>query len=368
MIITDATGLPRLMKCNGSRLLQADPSFTETDNTIREEGNAAHWLASVIFNGEFNAVEMVDRKAPNGVFITADMAEHVTDYVSAVGMLSADIEFSYSIGGQGWQVNGRADAIKWECHPNDQYETPYWLHVDDFKYGYTVVEPENNWTLISHALGYCIAKNMQPQFITLRIHQPRAPHRDGTVRFITLTYQELIAAYWLINETLSNPSNTLVTGSHCGKCKSFTSCTARQDAELNGIEVSHIGYNADIDNDALALRLDQIHRAQELLKQSEKAYLELGAHRAKIGQVIGGYMLETDMTNRLWKEGMSPDLMLAMVGRDISTKKLPSPRQAEQAGISSEFVALWTERKPKGTKLVRVDANKKAKKMFGDKS
>lgn len=368
MIMTDATNLPRLMKCNASRLLQADPSYAERDNTIREEGNAAHWLASVVFKGEFTAIEMIDRKAPNGVYITADMAEHVTDYVNAVGLLSgAYVEWAYSISGQGWQVNGRADAIKWECHPNDQYETPYWLHIDDFKYGYSIVEPEDNWTLISHAIGYCVTNNIQPQFITFRIHQPRAAHRDGQVRAVTLTYEELTALYWQINATLGNPSDLLATGPHCYKCPSFTSCTARQDAELNAIEVSHVGYNAQIENDDLAFRLDQIHRAQELLKQSEKAYLELGAHRVKIGQVVNGHLLETELTNRMWKDGMTPDWLAAFTGRDISTKKLPSPRQAEQAGIPSEFVALWSERKPKGAKLVRIDANKKAKKMFGDK-
>ena len=77
MLITDATNLPRIMQCNGSILLQADPVFAERDATTREEGNAAHWLASVVFNGQHTAIEMVDRKAPNGVYITAGACDGI---------------------------------------------------------------------------------------------------------------------------------------------------------------------------------------------------------------------------------------------------------------------------------------------------
>ena len=117
MLIIDASELTRVMPCNGSLLMQADPVLAERDTTIREEGNAAHWLASVVFNGQQTAVEMVDRKAPNGVFITAEMAEHVSEYVGELnasfsrpdGALNGQMEWAYSLNGRNWAINGRGD-------------------------------------------------------------------------------------------------------------------------------------------------------------------------------------------------------------------------------------------------------------------
>ncbi|QWY83129.1 CRISPR/Cas system-associated protein [Rhizobium phage RHph_X2_24] len=357
MLIVDATNLPRLMNCNGSRLMQADPVLTERDDTIRNEGNAVHWLASAVFHGQHTVDEMVDRKAPNGVFITADMAEHVTDYLTAIRAGEMEVETTFR--GNVWQINGRADHIRLENLSH--------LYINDFKYGYSIVEPENNWTLIAHAIGFCLARDVHPEQITFTIHQPRAPHRDGRVRDITIDRNRLWQLYAQINETLTNPSDTLQTGKHCYKCPAFASCPARQAAELNGIEAAHTAYNAAIDNIELTARMDQISRAMELLKQSQKAYEELATYRIKKGEIIGNYTVENDLTNRVWKDGVNAELMLALTGINLTKPQLVSPRQAEQAGVSSAIVDSLSERRIKGAKLVRVNANKKAAKLFGTK-
>ena len=374
MLITDATNLPRIMQCNGSILLQADPVFAERDATTREEGNAAHWLASVVFNGQHTAIEMVDRKAPNGVYITAEMVEHVTEYVGELtasfsrpdGSLNGKMEWSYSIQGDNWAINGRADHVAFCNVPNRTANSI--LYIDDFKYGYTPVEPEMNWTLISHAVGFCLQERVTPELIVFTIHQPRGQHHAGRMREWSISYEQLLALFDRMNATLRDPSNVLQTGPSCYHCPSFISCPARQAAELNGIETSHIAYNTEIDNFDLSERLQQILRAEELLKQSKKAYEELAIHRMKAGQVIKNFMLENGLTNRMWKEVVTPDLIKVLTGKDIAKRDLPTPKQAELAGVPPEIVAMFAERKPTGTKLVRADANKKAQKMFGKKS
>jgi hypothetical protein len=351
------------MECNGSILLQADLSFSERDNTTREEGNAAHWLASVVFTGETTAVAMIDKKAPNGIFITADIAEHVTDYVNAVDRWPDALHFNsfewpYQLYGQNWQLNGRADHIEFAGDT---------LYVDDFKYGYTIVEPEHNWTLIAHAVGWCVENDIAPERIVFVIHQPRAPHHEGRVREWSIGYQHLLELYGKMNAVLSDPSDVTQTGPHCYRCPSFTSCEARQVAELSAVEVACMAYNASINNDDLAARLDLIARAKKLLDQSEKAYLELGTHRVEKGEIVKNYSMKIEQTNRVWNDGITPEIMQALIGRDISSRKLPTPRQAEQAGLTSDFVNLLSDRRDKGKKLVRIDANKKASKMFGSK-
>lgn len=356
MLITDASNLPRFMQCNGNILLQADPAYSERDNTIRDEGNAVHWLASVAFNGQHTAAEMVDKKAPNGIFITAEMAEHVRDYLFAIR--AGAMEWAYSLQGQTWAINGRADHVR--------YEDLTTLYINDLKYGYTIVEPELNWTLIAHAIGFCVTNDVAPERIVFTIHQPRAPHRDGRVRPWEISYQELQAHWWRLNQTLSNPSNTLQTGPHCYKCHAFLSCVARQDAELNAIEVSRVAYQASIDNVDLSDRLNEIHRAQELLKQSKKAYDELAIHRITKGEIIANYSVENKLTNRTWKDFVTPELMQVLTGKDICKRQLPTLKDATEA-FGEQFVKDWTTRNNEGNKLIRVNANKKASKMFGAK-
>lgn len=362
MLTIDATNLPRFMQCNAYLQLQTDPIFAERDNTIREEGNAAHWLALVVFNGQHTLEELIDRKAPNGVFITPEMADHVSDYLSCINRnphVSGNMEWSHSFSGANWQVNGRTDFLCLNGHL---------LNIDDFKYGYSIVEPEMDWTMIAHAIGYCLTTGFQPQQITFTIHQPRASHHAGHVRSWSISYNQLMMLHSELSAALSNPSNMLNTGKHCYKCPSFVGCPARQNAEMNGLEASHMAYNADMSDAALEARMSEIHRAKELLKQSEKAYEEQMMHRLRNGSVFKGYKIENQLTNRVWNDYVTPDLMRALTGINVAKSALVTPAQAERNGIPKEIVNMHSDRRSKGFKLARVDANKHATKLFGDKS
>lgn len=339
----------------------ADPQFIAHDDTIRNEGNAVHWLASVVFAGKHHIDELVDRKAPNGVFITADMAEHVSDYLSCIDRSPHAIisqEWSYSFGTDAFQVNGRADMIGTVADI---------LSIDDLKYGYVPVAPDN-WTLISHAIGYYLATGFVPYRIVNTIHQPRAPHSDDRIRTFDYTFPQLMEFYERIKRVLTWPSDILQTGEWCYKCPSFLSCPARKIAELNAIEAAHIAYNSDISNDEIAFRLDQIARAKSLLDQSEKSYKEVATHRVAKGEIIENYVVKNDLANRSWKEFVTPDLITVLTGMQATEKpKCISVAEAERRGMPETMLSSLSERKNKGNKLVRISANKNAEKMFGKK-
>lgn len=147
MLTLIATNLPRFVACNGSIRIDAVPPF-ESNDTMRQEGNAAHWLIEQVFKQRHGLDELVDRKAPNGYTITGEMVEHVTPFLEAIrGKGQVEIETSYG-DGQLFQVNGRADWIGLDGKH---------LNIDDFKYGWSIVEPEKNWTLLSHAFGWLFA-------------------------------------------------------------------------------------------------------------------------------------------------------------------------------------------------------------------
>ena len=362
MITIDAGQLNRFMQCNSYMRLQADPAYSSPDVTIREEGNAAHWLASIAFKDRVALIDALDKKAPNGIFITAEIIEHVSDYLSFIDRSPRSVQFTewpYTLDGPNYRISGRGDHISQDGNL---------LNVDDFKYGFTIVEPEMNWTLISHAVGWIVNSGFErPKWITFTIHQPRAAHRNGRVRSWEISYSELYELWLKLSGTLSNPSDNLQTGAHCYKCPSFIGCIARQDAEQNAIEVSRRAYTAEIDNRDLSVRMIEIDRAENLLKQSKRAYEELALHRIKSGEIIEGFSAENDLTNRVLKDFVTPELLRVLIGDDMCERKLPTPKKLEDAKTNQAIVSILSERRNKGTKLVKINADQRAKKLFGKK-
>lgn len=364
MFTITADELPRFMQCNGSRLMPATMPPVETDQSARDEGTAAHWLASEVFNGRTDLLEMADRKAPNGVYITPEMIEHVEEYLNAIvhidrGDLTNAMEIETSFGNDQWRVNARADHMGYVGNSNTVY-------VDDFKYGWRIVEPKMNWTLIAHAIGYCITRQIQPREIVLTIHQPRPFHRDGKSREWRITYDELTGYHQQLAATMAAPSDTLNTGPQCRKCHALPTCPAARAASMNAIDASALAFSDDIGNDLLSFELDTLRTAAATLDNRLSALEELAKHRLKAGQIVQGYGVEIQLSNLTWKEGMTAGLLLALTGKDLSSPKLITPTQAKKL-VSEEIIKTVAERRQTGVKLVRMDASEKAEQIFGEK-
>ncbi len=240
MLSLTATDLSRFMKCNGSQLIgKIKPINCDTSQV--DEGNAAHWLVEEVFKGNFEAEELIDRKAPNGLFITDDMVEHVQEYLNDV-LLKGHVEVVTNHSDDvNYEIRGRADHIVFDGKT---------LTVTDFKYGWRIVEPFENWTLLSHAIGWLssVDEGMSlPQTIVLKIHQPRAFHPKGSVRTWEIDFDELMRYKYDIQAALTNPSEKVVTGTQCYRCPSATQCPASQTATMNSIDTSAMAYNSEVD-------------------------------------------------------------------------------------------------------------------------
>lgn len=380
MFTIDASDLPRLMQCNGSRLMAPSYPPALSDNATRDEGLAAHYMALMAFIKRHTLEEMVDRKAPNGVYMTAEMSEHVYDFLASIDEAGEmEVETGYVIGRPNsldivGRVNGRADWIYYNAFDlltNDDgivWSEPDTLHIFDFKYGWRLVEPDMNWTLISHAIGYSINKQIQPKKIVLTIHQPRPYHHLGKIRSWEFTWEQLLQFWTQIQTTINAPADVLQTGAACVKCHAFATCPAARKAELNAIEASETVFSDQIDNKLLSFTLDQLTRAQSIVEGRIKALQELGLHRLASGQLIDNYSAEKTWTNRQWKDGVDASMIKALFGVDpYLPAKTKSPAQIEKAGIAKDIVNLYAESKQSGTKLARINAQKKAKKLLGEK-
>ena len=357
MISLTATELPRFLSCNGSRSLQKVQPF-ETDDTLAREGDAVHWLVEQVFRGLFTIEELVDRKAPNGMFITSEMVEHVADYLATIGR-SGLVEVDTSHSGALWEVRGRADHIDLQAEV---------LYVDDFKYGWKIVDPEMNWTLISHAIGFM---RKHPEFIVsrivFRVFQPRPFHPQGPNRSWSISFSQLHELLCKIDGVLNAPSDTLNTGSHCYKCPSLSVCPAAQRASMLAVEVSEQAFNSQMSNETLSLVTAQADRAIKMLEQFKDACEDLIKSKLKAGQMVPGLELQNSYGHKAWKEGITPEITLLLTGRDLSKKSLVTPAQAKKLGVPDDVVDSLCEKPMTGVKLVRIDESKRGEQLFGKK-
>lgn len=347
------------MVCNGSRLLAGE--IPPTENTAaRNEGTAAHYMASASFSGQFTLSELIDRKASNGFIMSDDMAEHVGSYLDVIAKYGAtgklECETSHDFTPH-WVVNGRADfigAIATE------------LTVIDFKYGWRIVEPQNNWTLISHAIGYLKQhREYIPRTIRFSIFQPRPYHPEGTLRSWIILYTELIELEAELSRSLCNPVDQLQTSNHCNNCHALANCPAARLAEMNAIDLTETVYSDIIANEQLSFNLDNLNRASKMLKDRLDAFEELAKHRLKTGQVIANYSVEMGYGNSRWKDGIDTAMLNMLTGKDLSNSKLVTPAEAKRRGVDEITVKALSERPITGIKLQRIKADAKAKKMFG---
>lgn len=351
MITVTATELPRVMRCIGSHLMPAAvPGGGDT--TLRDEGTAAHWLAEQMFNGSPAHPGLA---APNGYVITEDTVEHVSQYVSALDCGTMECDTSYA--GAGWEVRGRADHL---VSRNGV------LTIDDFKYGWRIVSPERNWTLMSHAIGWIIRNQQRPDRITLRIHQPRPYHADGPLREWSCSFEELMGYYTQIEHRLTNPSDELVTGlDQCAKCHALAICPAAREASMTALDVAGRAFADDLPKPLLTHELEIMRQAVTVIENRRDAIEELITHRIKTGEVFDGYVLERRYGQRRWRPGLTGAVLSMAAGIDLSKDGAVTPAEAERRGVSKEAIAALTDRPLLDPKLKAIDVNARARAAFG---
>lgn len=359
MIVTTADNLPRLIRCNGSRLMPPSFDRSTVENKLRDEGIAAHWASCEIFRGSFTLEEIADRKAPNGTYITSDIIDLVDAYLGALdcGEVEADTSFS----GQGYQINGRCDHRKY----SDVTRT---LTIDDLKTGWGIVEPEHNWTLVAHAIGTIIqlaTQGIQPEWVELRIHQPRPSHPDGKLRTWRLSYADLMVEYGKLDTALRGLNDTLHSDPDiCRKCWANATCPAAREAGYNGIDAMTKQYSDDMSGEELAYEIGVFEAAAAHIKLRVEALKELGLHRTGIGQVVPGYAREPQYGHSKWKDGLDPATTSLILGVDVTKTGFATPAEAKRRGAPEHVVKSLTYRPSTGTKLVRTSADKQAKRLF----
>jgi len=366
----DATSLPRLIQCGGSRSM---PGFTppgmETSDDVLE-GNAAHWLANEYLSGrEPDLFVWANRKAPNGVYITEEIIDCVEFYTGTVNGFG-DI-WKYTEHAMEWQpgpftVGCRADYIGDNVSENPQTRI---IRVVDYKHGWRIVEPDMNFTLIAHAIAYGSNRVIPPAAtVEFWIVQPRPFSPYGKARKWSVPYSYLLQLRDYVIAQLSSNSETLASGPHCYKCPSRSFCPALRKSAMAALDYVEAKLPDQMSNDELSFMSDALDVAADRLKQYQAAINERIADAIKNGQPVRNYIAQTVSGSREWLPGIDAEtLRLLAPGKSVSTEKLITPAQAKKF-MPETIVDSMSTRKPGGMKIVRVDAGKYAEKLFGKES
>lgn len=103
------------------------------------------------------------------------------------------------------------------------------LHVFDYKYGMSPVDPKENTQLIQYALGLCHKYDWNFSRAVLHIVQPRIA--GGTKKAWTISMDRLRAYHKLFKENISQiekGGHKPTPGAHCHWCRAKNTCPAKQ--------------------------------------------------------------------------------------------------------------------------------------------
>ena len=356
------SSLSRYMKCPGFAKFRDLPE-SET-NLAAEEGTAAGELLQAMLE-QRTTKPNVATVAKNNYRFDSDMYFHVTPIAQEILDKNVQVFCEQRIDWQAHQdvvIRGQFDIC---------YQIGDTLHIEDLKYGWVLVDVEENWQLLGYAIGKVLQMEIQlrPKFIEFKIHQPRPHHEDGRSREWKISLDEMIGYHQKIvvqMELIANNAGDLVTGSHCKYCPAAgQNCTAFNKAVNNALDVTMSEFKQDSLNESqIADQLIILQRASELIKIKYDSLDQLACSKLKEGKLIPGFGLEEKYGDRSWLPDVSPDVIQMITGKDIIEKVMMTPAKAEKMGVNKKMVESLVTRKFTGVKCVKKDFSKDAAKVF----
>jgi hypothetical protein len=356
-----------------------EAAYPETEETPEAaEGTAAHWVAldCMLLAGRVPAVDSV---APNGQHVTAEMIEAAQlvydDVVNTLGpnwrqMIVVEQRVTIPrVHPQNW---GTPDIRAWQQLPDGRWM----LHIWDFKYGHKLVEAFENWQCIDYGSGALSEAKMddglsdQNTFLSICVIQPRAFHRDGTVRRWKVRASDLrghINRLRMSAEEAVGPNPKCYPEPEaCENCRGRHGCEALQRTTYRAMQIGYAAQPLEISPHAVGLELRMIERAEAFLKARKTGLQEHATSLIKRGQPVAFYALESAEGRLKWDKPTAEVLMLGqLAGVNLAAPVEPiTPTQAKKlAPALATTIDAFSSRPVGASKLVQDDGSK-ARRIF----
>ena len=356
-----ASGAHRWMNCPGSIRLSA--GIPDKTSIYAAHGTAAHELGERCLRARF-----ADANDYLGEMITVGNHQFEVDpeMIEAVNLYVQTIKDDWSEGDILF-IEHRFDLsslVEGMFGTNDAglYKADGTVKVYDLKYGQGyAVEAENNPQLIYYAIGLLGVPSLKGARIgevELVIIQPRAPHRDGSVRrwktdtVHIMNFMEDLRASAM--ETMK-PDAPLKAGPWCSFCPAAGVCPALREVAITKAQNEF----ADIVPDDLSEEhIGQLLEKIDLIKCGITAVLREAYSRMSGGAKVPGWKIVDKRAIRKWaSDDVVPRLTMLfdLDEEQVVEKKVRSPAQVEKLLPKAERAALadLIVKASSGTTLVR---------------
>jgi hypothetical protein len=358
-------------------------TYPETEETVEaREGTASHEIgAEIITDAKTNnrhrtAKDWVGTTASNGVIITEEMYEAAKEYGDDVARTMRKLSV---FGGPGLRIEQRVEisrvhAINWGTPDCSIYHRPSnALYVWDYKFGFEVVEAFENWQAINYVAGLLDELEIDghvDQFTTvhIRIAQPRAFHRDGTIREWKVLASELRAHINILSSNAHKalgPDAEFNTGSHCKHCPGRHACPAALKAGTGLYEVATKPVPVELSPEALGVQLAIVKRARKQLEYLESGFEEQAKGLIRSGSMVPGWSVEEGIGREAWAKPIEEVIALGdMLEFDLRKPVAAiTPNQAKKLGVDEAVITAYSTKPRTGLKVVPDNGNK-AKQVF----
>ena len=332
-----ASNSKRRMACPGS--LKAEERFPDESSPFAELGTAAHELGEHCLENNIEDVALCIGGSFNDHIVDDNMAAAVQTYVNFVrateaeeapALLRLEQRFSLEDLDPPMPMFGTSDCTIYGKETGN-------LWIIDYKHGQGVaVDVEDNAQLKYYALGAVLKiGNKAPiNQVHTAIVQPRASHRDGSIRTYSYTKDEILdfgtdlidAAHAALA-----PDAPLIAGDHCKFCKAAGVCSALRG---NALAVAQDEFGAiksvdDLTPEEIGAYMDKLPLVEEWIKS-----LRRHAHTMlEAGTSVPGFKLVEKRPTRRWKnqeELLDWAASENLEDEEIFEKKIKSPAQIEK--------------------------------------
>lgn len=336
---------------------------TREHSDLAKECQAIVAAARALVRVEVSAAEeLVDRVAPGGWVMTADLVHHAHLFAAAV--------ISYgSRSGHFWDIENAATLQDWGgvggISGFAALDERGLLHVFRLDYGYQVVELEGETGDLQLALlGLVMSERMDHDVsagVHMHVYQPRPYHRLGPWRDRHCTADEMTnMRNWLGHRAAAahDDVSKAQVNRRCKGCNHSANCDAlRRQAytDMDLLAGDMIGERSTPENLARELAHAEVHRT--LAEERLIALRREARARALAGEWIRGYGIEPGLGDREIRDPAVAELVTGV----RATKVVPrTPAEMERDGADPDVLAQFTYRPSTGPRLVKVtEANAK---------
>lgn len=359
-------------------------TYPETEESVEaREGTASHEIgADIITDAKTNRVQRhtsadwVGITASNGVVFTEGMFDGAMEYADDVIKV---MRRTGVFGGPDIRIEQRVEIprvheINWGTPDCSIYhKSGNALYVWDYKFGFEVVEAFENWQAIDYVAGLLDELEInghldQHTKVHIRIAQPRAHHRDGTIREWVILASDLRGH---INTLHANahealgPNAKFRTGSHCKHCPGRHACEPALKAGLGMYEAVSKPVPVELSPEALGVQLAIVIRARKQLEYLESGFEEQVKSIIRSGALIPGWIVEQGIGREKWDKPISEVIALGDMLNFNLRKPVDAitPNQAKKLGVDEAVITAYST-KPRTGLIVVSDNGNKAKQVF----